>query len=82
MSLGTEFTDCLGVRAMLDRIGPVNLSQGVNENHPISDMIVDVHADSNEALARGLGIAIWADAKTRSASWEFNIFSNRAYQGE
>ncbi|KAF2849043.1 hypothetical protein T440DRAFT_469785 [Plenodomus tracheiphilus IPT5] len=66
-----------GVRRVLERMGPEGLTQGINNDHPIFDMIVEVHANGKEAVARGIEIAMLGDANTHAASWEFNVFRNR-----
>ncbi|KAJ4364962.1 hypothetical protein N0V83_008578 [Neocucurbitaria cava] len=77
ISNGTIFYGKTGVRRVLERMGPEDLTQGINNDHPIFDMIVEVHEDGETASARGLEIAMLGDANTRAASWEFNVFRNR-----
>ncbi|CAO2658562.1 Nn.00g062850.m01.CDS01 [Neocucurbitaria sp. VM-36] len=74
---GTIFTGKSGVRTILERMGPEGMTQGINNDHPIFDMIVEVHANGEEAYARGLEIAMLGNANTRAASWEFSVFRNR-----
>jgi hypothetical protein len=74
---GTTYTGKAGVRRVLERMGPAGLTQGINNDHPIFDMIVKVHANGKEATARGIEIAMLGDANTHAASWEFNVFRNR-----
>jgi hypothetical protein len=57
-------------------MGEEGLTQGINNDHPIFDMIVEVHANGKEATARGIEIAMTGDANTHAASWEFNVFRN------
>lgn len=64
------------VRRVLERMGPEGLTQGINNDHPIFDMIVEVHENGREAIARGLEIGMLGDTNTQAASWEFNIFRN------
>ena len=70
------YTGKVGVRKVLERMGPENLTQGINNDHPIFDMIVQVHENGREAIARGIEIAMLGDTNTREASWEFNVFRN------
>jgi hypothetical protein len=74
---GTTYTGKTGVRRVLERMGPEELNQGINNDHPIFDMIVKVHANGRKATARGIEIAMRGDANTHVASWEFNVFRNR-----
>lgn len=64
-----------GVRRVLERMGPEGLTRGINNDHRIFDMIVQV--DGDEAIARGIQIAMLGDANTHAASWEFNVFCHR-----
>jgi hypothetical protein len=73
---GTTYTGKTGVRRVLERMGPEGLTQGINNDHPIFDMIVQIHANGREATARGIEIAMLGDANTHAASWEFNVFRN------
>jgi len=66
-----------GVRQFLKRMGPEGLMQGVNNDHPIFDMIVEVAENGREAIARGTEIAMLGDVNRQVASWEFNVFRNR-----
>ncbi|CAI6338347.1 unnamed protein product [Periconia digitata] len=72
-----NYTGLGGVRKALERMGPENLVQGIANDHPIFDMIVDVAADGSTATVRGIEIGMLGDANTRTASWEFNIFRNQ-----
>ncbi|KAH7389644.1 hypothetical protein DE146DRAFT_664880 [Phaeosphaeria sp. MPI-PUGE-AT-0046c] len=74
---GKEFTGKDGVRKVLERMGPEGLTKGINNDHPIFDMIVEVHANGKEATVRGIEIAMVGDTSTQAASWEFNVFRNR-----
>jgi hypothetical protein len=73
---GTIYSGKAGVRRVLERMGPEGLTQGINNDHPIFDMIIQVHANGREATARGIEIATLGDANTHAASWEFNVFRN------
>jgi hypothetical protein len=71
------YTGKAGVRQSLERfMGPEGLTQGINNDHPIFDMIVEITPTGTEAVARGIEIAMIGDANTRDASWEFNVFRN------
>lgn len=72
---GTVYTGKVGVREVLERMGPEGLTRGINNDHPIFDMIVQV--DGDEAIARGIEIAMLGDANTHAASWDFNVFRHR-----
>ncbi|KAF2018262.1 hypothetical protein BU24DRAFT_479663 [Aaosphaeria arxii CBS 175.79] len=72
----TIFTGLAGARTALERMGPEGLVQGINNDHPIFDMIVEVDLSGKKAIARGVEIAMVGDAKNRTASWEFNVFRN------
>jgi hypothetical protein len=73
---GGNFTGLYGVRKVLERMGPENLTQGINNDHPIFDMIVEVDANGKEALARGIEVGMIGNANNKSARWEFNVFRN------
>jgi hypothetical protein len=66
-----------GVRQALERMGPEGLADGINNDHPIFDMIVEVAGDGKAAVARGIEVAMLGDANLGVASWEFNVFRNR-----
>ncbi|KAF2690668.1 hypothetical protein K458DRAFT_438510 [Lentithecium fluviatile CBS 122367] len=68
-----NYTGLEGVRMALERMGPKGLTQGINNDHPIFDLIVEVGANGNTAIGRGLEIAMLGDATKRTASWEFNV---------
>ncbi|KAH7084636.1 hypothetical protein BKA63DRAFT_497934 [Paraphoma chrysanthemicola] len=74
---GVVYVGKVGVRRALERMGPENLTQGINNDHPIFDMIVEVIEDGREAIVRGIEIAMIGDANTHTASWEFNVLRNR-----
>lgn len=74
---GTIYTGKAGVRTVLERMGPEGLTQGINNDHPIFDMIVEVQSNGMEATVRGIEIAMVGNANTHAASWEFNVFRNR-----
>ncbi|KAF1997509.1 hypothetical protein P154DRAFT_440938 [Amniculicola lignicola CBS 123094] len=66
-----------GIRKSLEeRMGPEGLTQGINNDHPIFGLIVEVHPNGKQALARGIEVGMIGDTKTRAASWEFNVFRN------
>lgn len=74
----TTYSGLKGARQALERMGPEGLTQGINNDHPIFDLIVDVHENGKEAIARGIEIAMIGDINNnRFASWEFNIFRNQ-----
>ncbi|MET8370840.1 nuclear transport factor 2 family protein [Micromonospora profundi] len=65
-----------GVRQAMERMGPENLSQGILNERPLFDTIVEVSPNGQEAIARGIEFAMVGDANTRAASWEFSVFRN------
>jgi hypothetical protein len=71
-----NYTGLSGTREALERMGPEGLTQGVNNDHPIFDMIVEINPNGREAIARGIEIAMLGNALNKTASWEFNIFRN------
>jgi hypothetical protein len=73
----TALRSKVGVRRVLERMGPEDLTQGINNDHPIFDMIVEVNKHGKSAVARGIEAAMLDDANLRVASWEFNVFRNR-----
>lgn len=74
----STYTGKKGVRRVLERMGPEGLTQGVNNDHPIFDLMVEVQPSGKEAIARGIEVAMLGDANTHAASWEFNVFRNKA----
>lgn len=65
------------LRKVLERMDPEGLTQGINNDHPIFDLLVEVHTNGKEATARGIEIAMLGDTNTRAALWEFNVLRNR-----
>jgi hypothetical protein len=64
-------------RLGLERMGPESLTQGINNDRPIFDIIVKVAGNVREAIARGIEVAMLGDANLGVASWEFNVFRNQ-----
>ncbi|KAH7357655.1 hypothetical protein BKA66DRAFT_445514 [Pyrenochaeta sp. MPI-SDFR-AT-0127] len=75
---GTKLTGKSGVRKSLELMGSEGLSHGINNDHPIFDMIVEISGNGKEALVRGIEIGMLGNANTPVAYWEFNVFRNRA----
>ena len=73
---GANYTGKAGVRQVLERMGPENLTRGINNDYPIFDMIVEVNDNGREAIARGVEIAMIGNTNNKTASWEFNVFRN------
>lgn len=73
---GGTYTGRDGVRKVLERMGPEGLTAGVNNDHPIFDMIVEVNPDGQRAVARGIEIAMRGNVNDKTAFWEFNVFRN------
>jgi hypothetical protein len=63
-----------GVRAAMERMGPEGLTQGILNDRPIFDTIVDVEHNGKQATARGIEVGMLSDAN--GAAWEFSVFSN------
>ncbi|MET7401059.1 nuclear transport factor 2 family protein [Dactylosporangium sp. NPDC005572] len=74
-NVGT-YTGPAGVRQAMERMGPEGLTQGILNDHPLWDTIVDVNPNGQEATARGIELGLVGDANTRAASWEFSVFRN------
>ena len=73
---GNTYNGLDGVRKALERMGPEGLTTGVNNDHPIFDLIVEVNPNGQRAVARGIEIAMSGNANNKTASWEFNVFRN------
>lgn len=71
-----------GIRKAMERMGPEGLTQGILNDHPIFDTIVEVDDSGEEAIARGIEIGMLGDANTGAASWEFNVFRNTFVKDE
>ncbi|KAH4799583.1 hypothetical protein HBH61_226740 [Parastagonospora nodorum] len=65
-SNGSVYIGEEGIRRVLERIELEGLTRGINNDHPIFDMIVQ--ADGDEAIARGIKIAMLGAANTHAAS--------------
>jgi hypothetical protein len=75
---GTEtFRGLRGVRQAMQRMGPAGLTQGVLNDHPQFDTIVQVLPDGREAIARGIELGMIGDASTGEQHWQINVFRNR-----
>lgn len=70
------YTGAAGVRQAMERMGPEGLTQGVLNDHPMFDTIVEINSNGREATARGVAIGMIGNANTRTASWEFIVFNN------
>jgi hypothetical protein len=66
-----------GLRRLLENMGPEGMTQGVNNDHPIFDLIIDVDANGREAIVRLIEVAMMGSANTHAASWKFNVYRNR-----
>ncbi len=71
---GAAYSGSHGIRQFLERMGSEGLTEGILNDHPMFETIVDV--SGSEAVARGLEIGMIGDATSHTASWEFNIFRN------
>jgi hypothetical protein len=63
-----------GVRAAMERMGPEGLTQGILNDRPIFDTIVEVKPNGKQATARGIEVGMLNDAD--GAWWEFSVFHN------
>jgi Uncharacterized protein contain chitin-binding domain type 3 len=65
-------------QAHIDRDGPENLVQGILNDRPQWDTIVEVSPDGQTAVARGIEIGLIGDADpaVRMGRWEFSVFYN------
>jgi len=66
-----------GVRRAMERMGPEGLSQGILNDHPNFNTIIQIDQNSKEATSLGIEVGMIGDANTRAASWEFNVYRNR-----
>ena len=57
--------------------GPAGLTRGVNNDHPIYQMTVEISPDGTEAVARGLVIGMLGNAVEKTAEWRFITFRHR-----
>jgi hypothetical protein len=58
-------------------MGPAGLTQGVLNDHPQFDTIVQVLPGGREAIARGIELGMIGDASKGEQHWEINVFRNR-----
>jgi hypothetical protein len=66
-----------GVRQAMERtMGPEGLTQGIMNDHPMFDTIVDVLPGGRVAIARGTEIGMLGDASSGAQSWQFSVFRN------
>jgi len=66
-----------GIRKAMERMGPEGLTQGILNDHPNFNTIVQIHPNGEEAISRGIEVGMIGDANTRAASWEFSVYQNR-----
>jgi hypothetical protein len=50
-----------GIRQVLKRMGPDGLTQGIDNDHPTFDMIVELAKNGKEAIAHGIEVAMLGD---------------------
>jgi hypothetical protein len=74
---GAMLRNKTGVRQALERMGPEGLAPGINNDHVLFDVIVEVADNAHEAMFRGIEVAMLGDVKVRVASWEFNVLRGR-----
>ncbi|MEU7712421.1 nuclear transport factor 2 family protein [Micromonospora chalcea] len=68
------FRNAAGVRQAMERMGPEGLTQGVLNDRPLFDTIVDVEDNGKKATARGIEVGMLNDSG--GASWQFSVFTN------
>ena len=74
---GIAHTGLDNIRGALEGwMGPESLAQGILNEHPIFDTMVEVSGDGKTAVARGLEMGLIGDAGKKAGAWEFNIFRN------
>jgi hypothetical protein len=74
---GKHFRGTTGVRRAMELMGPAGLVQGVLNDHPQFDTIVQVLPGGLEAIARGIELGMIGDASKSAQHWEINVFRNR-----
>ena len=75
-SVGT-FAGPAGVRRAIERMGPEGLTHGQLNERPIFDLIVDLRPGGQQAITRGIEVAMLGDADRREGAWAFSVFRNR-----
>ena len=71
-----SYSGRLGVRQAMERMGPEGLTQGILNDHPNFNTIVQIDPNGEEAVSRGIEVGMIGDANTRAASWEFSVYRN------
>jgi hypothetical protein len=71
------FRGAAGVRQAMERMGPAGLTQGILNDHPQFDIMVQVLPGGREAISRGIELGMIGDAGKGTQHWELNVFRNR-----
>lgn len=65
-----------GIRVAMESLwGPEGLSQGILNEHPMLETIVDIVSDT-EAVVRGMQLGMVGDSNKKTATWEFSVYRN------
>ncbi|CAI4213193.1 unnamed protein product [Parascedosporium putredinis] len=71
------------IRAVLEEwMGAENLTEGILNEYPMFDVMVEVDPDGRSATARGLEIGMIGDTSKKQGKWEFNVFRNTFVKDE
>jgi hypothetical protein len=73
---GVLFTDLDGVRQAMETMGPENLTDGVLNDHPVFDTIVEISSEGRSAIGRGIELGMIGDSSKDSSWWKFSVFRN------
>lgn len=74
---GVTYPGPEGIRSALEEwMGPENLTEGILNEHPIFDVMVEVSRDGSKATTRGLEMGLIGDMSEHQSSWQFNVFRN------
>ena len=65
-----------GVRRAMEHMGPEGLTQGILNDRPLYDTIVDINPNGQQATTRGIEFGMIGDANKKAATWEFSTFHN------
>jgi hypothetical protein len=74
---GDVFQGREGVRQAMELMGSAGLQHGELNERPLFDTIIEVAPGGQEAISRGIELAMLGDADDGTAGWEINVFRNR-----
>ena len=66
-----------GVRQAMERMGEAGLRDGILNDRPLFDTIVQVLPGGREAVSRGIELGMIGDATRGTQHWEITVFRNR-----